>query len=394
MRPVSQSADAWERRRWPGSRAWPRPFPRDTVAKLTRSHATPGPHTKSLGRGFAAPSAPPCDARSPLCRQTKCPPSASRRPKLFSTQIGIRPSQTTCSRRSPQSCSSAWLRRIPRTPREARRLRLRGLRTNRREFPPSYSLVAATRRSLRRIPAPTRHSGPSIQTMSFRSRGILHSPKRSQTLGCRSSIVNSSSHFTARGLCSAHISCSPFLDLPLISLFSVRMLSSRSQGGIYMSVNKVILVGRLGRDPETRYTGGGQAFANFSVATEESYKDKNGERQKRTEWHKIVVWGKQAEIAQQYLKKGSLIFIEGRIQSREWQDKEGQKRTSFEIVASNFRMLGGRSEGAAAASAGGGAGARSGGDDFESHAAPADDSYGGGAPASGGPEISDEDIPF
>ncbi len=163
-----------------------------------------------------------------------------------------------------------------------------------------------------------------------------------------------------------------------------------------MSVNKVILVGRLGRDPETRYTGGGQAVANFSVATDESYKDKNGERQKRTEWHKIVVWGKQAEIAQQYLKKGSLIFIEGRIQSREWQDKEGQKRTSFEIVANNFRMLGGRSEGAAAASAGGGASTRSGGgDDFESHAAPADDSYGGAtSPPSGGPEISDEDIPF
>ena len=162
-----------------------------------------------------------------------------------------------------------------------------------------------------------------------------------------------------------------------------------------MSVNKVILVGRLGRDPETRYTGGGQAVANFSVATDESYKDKNGERQKRTEWHKIVVWGKQAEIAQQYLKKGSLIFIEGRIQSREWQDKEGQKRTSFEIVANNFRMLGGRSEGAAAASAGGGASSRSSGDDFESHPAPADDSYGGGgSQPSGGPEISDEDIPF
>jgi len=116
-----------------------------------------------------------------------------------------------------------------------------------------------------------------------------------------------------------------------------------------MSVNKVILVGRLGRDPETRYTGGGQAVANFSVATDETYKDKAGERQKRTEWHKIVVWGKQAEIAQQYLKKGSLIFIEGRIQSREWQDKEGQKRTSFEIVATNFRMLGGRGDGAGGA---------------------------------------------
>ncbi|HXL21068.1 MAG TPA: single-stranded DNA-binding protein [Candidatus Dormibacteraeota bacterium] len=163
-----------------------------------------------------------------------------------------------------------------------------------------------------------------------------------------------------------------------------------------MSVNKVILVGRLGRDPETRYTGGGQAVANFSVATDESYKDKNGERQKRTEWHKIVVWGKQAEIAQQYLKKGSLIFIEGRIQSREWQDKEGQKRTSFEIVASNFRMLGGRSDGAAAgASASAGVGAtRGGSDEFESHAGSSgggDEHPGGG---SSGPEISDEDIPF
>jgi single-strand DNA-binding protein len=164
-----------------------------------------------------------------------------------------------------------------------------------------------------------------------------------------------------------------------------------------MSVNKVMLVGNLGRDPETRYTGGGQAVANFSVATSETYKDKNGERQKRTEWHKIVVWGKLAEIAQQYLKKGSLVFIEGRIQSREWQDKEGQKRTSFEIVASNFRMLGSRAEGAAAGG-GGGVAARSGGDDMESHAAPADDSYsggsGGGATSGGGPEISDEDIPF
>jgi single-strand DNA-binding protein len=160
-----------------------------------------------------------------------------------------------------------------------------------------------------------------------------------------------------------------------------------------MSVNKVILVGRLGRDPETRYTGGGQAVANFSVATDETYKDRNGERQKRTEWHKIVVWGKQAEIAQQYLKKGSLIFIDGRIQSREWQDKEGQKRTSFEIVATTFRMLGGRGD---AAAAGAGAGAtRGGGDDFDTQAGPTEESYGAGvghAPA--GPEISDEDIPF
>src|SRR5450755_3631296 len=151
-----------------------------------------------------------------------------------------------------------------------------------------------------------------------------------------------------------------------------------------MSVNKVILVGRLGRDPETRYTGGGQAVANFSLATDESYKDKSGERQKRTEWHKIVVWGKQAEIAQQYLKKGSLIFVEGRIQSREWQDKEGQKRTSFEIVANNFRMLGGREDGAGH---GGGTQSR-----------PSDPDMEGGPmleePSASGPEISDEDIPF
>jgi len=155
-----------------------------------------------------------------------------------------------------------------------------------------------------------------------------------------------------------------------------------------MSVNRVILVGRLGRDPETRYTGGGQAVANFSVATDESYRDKNGERQKRTEWHKIVVWGKQAEIAQQYLKKGSLVFIEGRIQSREWQDKEGQKRVSFEIVANNFRMLGGRADGAAA----GGGTFSSSPRGEEQHEQPGhgDDFVSGGA----GPEISDEDIPF
>jgi single-strand DNA-binding protein len=160
-----------------------------------------------------------------------------------------------------------------------------------------------------------------------------------------------------------------------------------------MSVNRVILVGRLGRDPETRFTGGGQAVANFSVATDETYKDRNGERQKRTEWHKIVVWGKQAEIAQQYLKKGSLVYIEGRIQSREWQDKEGQKRTSFEIVASNFRMLGSRSEGAAAGAgagashAGGFSGGRSADPDLEG--GPTPDEAG-----TQGPEISDEDIPF
>jgi single-strand DNA-binding protein len=150
-----------------------------------------------------------------------------------------------------------------------------------------------------------------------------------------------------------------------------------------MSVNKVILVGRLGRDPETRYTGAGQAVCNFSLATDETFKDRSGERQKRTEWHKIVVWAKQAEIAQQYLKKGSLIYLEGRIQSREWNDKEGQKRTSFEIVATNFRMLGSKSD-----SMGGGARSAAPAGNFEadSPAPPADDQA--------GPEVTDEDIPF
>jgi len=150
-----------------------------------------------------------------------------------------------------------------------------------------------------------------------------------------------------------------------------------------MSVNKVILVGRLGKDPETRYTTSGQAVCNFSLATDETYKDRAGERQKRTEWHRIVVWGKQAEIAQQYLHKGSLIYLEGRIQTRQWDDKEGQKRTSTEIVASNFRMLGGRGDGAGAS-----AGARGGADADVHSQAPM------GGDETSAPEPSDEDIPF
>src|SRR5438309_3217754 len=138
-----------------------------------------------------------------------------------------------------------------------------------------------------------------------------------------------------------------------------------------MSVNKAILVGRLGRDPETRYTSAGQAVCNFTLATDETYKDRNGERQKRTEWHRIVVWGKQAEIAQQYLHKGSLIFVEGRIQTRQWDDREGQKRTTMEIVATNFRMLGGRGEGGMAAGASAGAGAAVGAGEMEPQASAA-----------------------
>jgi single-strand DNA-binding protein len=146
-----------------------------------------------------------------------------------------------------------------------------------------------------------------------------------------------------------------------------------------MSVNKAILVGRLGRDPETRYTSGGQAVSNFTLATDESYRDRSGERQKRTEWHRIVLWGKLAEIAQQYLKKGTMVYIEGRIQTRQWDDREGNKRTTVEIVGNVMRMLSTRAETAAAA-----AGATA---DVEPSAAAADE------PAAS-PEISDEDIPF
>ena len=111
------------------------------------------------------------------------------------------------------------------------------------------------------------------------------------------------------------------------------------------SVNKAILVGRLGRDPETRFTSGGQAVANFTMATDESFKDRAGERQKRTEWHRIVVWGKLAEIVQQYLTKGSLIYLEGRIQTRQWEDKrDGSKKTTTEIVGSSMQMLSSRGE--------------------------------------------------
>jgi|SRR5271165_2677174 len=156
-----------------------------------------------------------------------------------------------------------------------------------------------------------------------------------------------------------------------------------------MSVNKVILVGRLGKDPEVRFTGGGQAVANFTMATDYSYKDRNGERQKRTEWHRIVAWRKLAEIVQQYLKKGSLIYIEGRIETREWQDKEGQKRYTTEIIANEMRMLGGRSDGMAAGAGATAPAGASRGEDSD-HASPAEEPMGGGP----GPEISDEDIPF
>lgn len=153
-------------------------------------------------------------------------------------------------------------------------------------------------------------------------------------------------------------------------------------------VNKVILVGRLGRDPETKYTGSGAAVTNFSIATDEQWKDRNGEKQKKTEWHKIVAWQKLAEIIQQYCTKGQLVYIEGRLQTRKWKDNNDVERYTTEIVADTLRMLGGgkgrdddgrRNESSAGQTRG-----------SSEKAQGATAGYG----SSAGPEISDEDIPF
>ncbi|MEW6430909.1 MAG: single-stranded DNA-binding protein [Myxococcota bacterium] len=150
-------------------------------------------------------------------------------------------------------------------------------------------------------------------------------------------------------------------------------------------VNKVILIGNLGADPEVRFTPGGQAVANFRVATNESWTDKNGQKQERTEWHRIVVWGKLAELCGEYLKKGRQAYIEGRLQTREWTDKEGKKNYTTEIVANTVQFLGGNpgrsgAEGGFSNSAGSSGGGRR-------------DDFGGPPDDLGGPPPSD-DIPF
>jgi single-strand DNA-binding protein len=122
------------------------------------------------------------------------------------------------------------------------------------------------------------------------------------------------------------------------------------------SVNKVILIGRLGRDPELRYTQGGQAVANFTLATNERFANKSGEQQERTEWHRIVAWGKTGELCAQYLSKGRSVYIEGRLQTRDWEDKEGQKRSTTEIVAQNVTFLDSSRGGQGGGGGGGGGG--------------------------------------
>ncbi len=148
------------------------------------------------------------------------------------------------------------------------------------------------------------------------------------------------------------------------------------------SVNKVILVGRLGRDPELKYTGSGTPFCRFSMATDDVWNDKaSGERQERTEWHNIVVWDKLAEICNQYLTKGRLVYIEGSLQTREWDDQDGNKRKTTEIRARDMVMLGG----SPGESTGGGQ---------RRTVATAEAPAGAGAAAAGTSTITDDDIPF
>ena len=147
------------------------------------------------------------------------------------------------------------------------------------------------------------------------------------------------------------------------------------------SVNKVILIGNLGRDPETRYLPDGGAVTNVSVATTDTWKDKSGAKQERTEWHRVAFFGRLAEIAGEYLKKGSPVYIEGRLQTRKWQDKDGQERYTTEIVANEMKMLGSR---------GGGS------EPMAREAAPAM-AEGGGKPQArkgGAFDQMDDDIPF
>lgn len=135
-------------------------------------------------------------------------------------------------------------------------------------------------------------------------------------------------------------------------------------------MNKVILVGNLGRDPEVRFMPNGEAVCNFSIATTDSWKDKAGAKQERTEWHNIVMYRKLAEIAGEYLKKGRPVYVEGRLQTRKWQTKEGQDRYTTEIIADQMQMLGGRDGGSSNASYDGGMDQSSGGGDEGYNQAP------------------------
>jgi len=148
-------------------------------------------------------------------------------------------------------------------------------------------------------------------------------------------------------------------------------------------VNKVILIGNLGADPELRYTGSGTAVADLRVATSRRWTDRNGAQQEDTQWHRVVVWGKQGENCKEYLAKGRQLYIEGRLQTRQWEDRDGNKRYTTEVVAEQVQFLGG--------GGGGGGGGRGGGGRSEGGGE-------GGSPAPSDrdapPDLGDDDIPF
>lgn len=152
-----------------------------------------------------------------------------------------------------------------------------------------------------------------------------------------------------------------------------------------MNLNKVMLIGRLGRDPEIRYTNSGSAVANFSLATTDTWKDKQGQKQERTEWHNIVLFGRQAEVAKEYLAKGRSVYIEGRIRNRSWDDKDGNKRYRSEVVGDRMQFLGSKGDSAGSSPSNGSQGAGS----QTSSAPPPVSEPAGGAGGSG-----DDDLPF
>ena len=148
-------------------------------------------------------------------------------------------------------------------------------------------------------------------------------------------------------------------------------------------INKVIIVGNLGQDPETRYMPSGSAVTNFTVATNESWKDKQtGEQKDRTEWHRVAMFNRLAEIAAEYLRKGSQVYIEGKLRTRKWQGQDGNDRYTTEIIADEMQMLGGRGGSGGGGNFGGQGGGKSGGQG------------GGSAPPQPGPDDFDDDIPF
>jgi single-strand DNA-binding protein len=149
------------------------------------------------------------------------------------------------------------------------------------------------------------------------------------------------------------------------------------------SVNKVILVGNLGRDAELKFTPSGFPISSFSLATTDRRKDKDNNWQEKTEWHRIKLLGKQAESLQDYLKKGKQIYVEGRLETRSWDDKDGQKKYMTEIIADRIQLLGGRGDGS------GGGGRSRGGDDLEHY-----EEMGGSGGGSGPSDLTDDDIPF